>query len=120
MAAKPFGAVTDVSASTTSVADLTNGIEQILARQYYGKYHVVNSGVCSYYDFALEAARILRLSKIETDRLIRPATSTEINWRAPRPSYSPMRCILSETLGFAPMRDWRDALVEFIKSGTDL
>jgi dTDP-4-dehydrorhamnose reductase len=120
MAAKAVRAVTDVSASTTYVADLTNRIEQIIERQYYGTYHVVNSGVCSYYDFAQEAASILRLSATETGRLIHRATSAEMKWRASRPGYSPMRCILSERLGFTPMRDWRDALAEFIKSGTDL
>ena len=110
----PFRAVTDVWASTTYISDLVNRVEQILKRQYWGVYHVVNRGVCSYYDFALEAANILNISATERDRLIEPVRASEMQWYALRPEHSPMRCILSEKLGFAPMRDWRKALAEHI------
>jgi dTDP-4-dehydrorhamnose reductase len=32
---------------------------------------------------------------------------------APRPRNSRLRCLLSEAIGLAPMRHWRDALEEF-------
>ena len=32
---------------------------------------------------------------------------------APRPRNSRLRCLLSEALGLAPLRDWRGALREF-------
>jgi len=115
IAGKSIRAVTDVWASTTCVSDLVNRIDEIAKHQYRGVYHIVNSGVCSYYDFALEAAKILNLPAIEIDRLIQPAQAEMMQWRASRPGYSPMRCVLSEELGFAPMRDWREALAEFIR-----
>jgi dTDP-4-dehydrorhamnose reductase len=115
---KPFRAVTDVLANTTYVSDLASRVEQIIKRQCYGTYHVVNSGVCSYYDYALEAARILKLSTAEMERLIQPFSSDMMHWHAVRPRYSPMSCFLSERLGFAALRDWREALAEFIRIST--
>ena len=33
---------------------------------------------------------------------------------ASRPRYTPMRCLLSEELGLPPMRDWHEALAEYV------
>ena len=54
---KPVRAIVDIWSSTTYVADLIQRMLQILATRRYGTYHVVNEGLCSYYEFALEAGR---------------------------------------------------------------
>jgi dTDP-4-dehydrorhamnose reductase len=41
-----------------------------------------------------------------------------MNRIAARPRYTPLRCLVSEELGLAPMRDWRAALAAYVK--TDL
>ncbi|MDQ5838689.1 MAG: NAD(P)-dependent oxidoreductase, partial [Acidobacteriota bacterium] len=70
----------------------------------------VNSGEgASYEGFARAAAEAAGLGDVEiesvlTDSLRRPA---------PRPRNSRLRCLLSEGLGLAPLRDWREALREF-------
>src|SRR3712207_7768473 len=44
------------------------------------------------------------IESVLTDSLRRPA---------PRPRNSRLRCLLSEAVGLAPLRDWRGALGEF-------
>jgi dTDP-4-dehydrorhamnose reductase len=114
LAGERIRAITDVWASTTFVADLTKRVSEILARRHYGIYHVVNSGVCSYSEFALEAARLIGLGAEKTDRLIEKLSEGDAKRQARRPRYTPMRCLLSERLGLAPMRDWRKALADYV------
>jgi dTDP-4-dehydrorhamnose reductase len=107
-------AITDVWASPTCVRDLAARVDEILMRRHYSIYHVVNSGICSYYDFALEAARILNLSDGAMTHLIEPVKASEQQHLAQRPRFTPMRCLVSERLGLSPMRDWRLALTDYI------
>src|SRR5215510_38255 len=114
LSGEPIQAITDLWASTTFAADLAKRVSEILARRHYGIYHVVNSGVCTYYEFALETARLIGLSVERTDRLIEKLSEADANRQARRPRYTPMRCLLSERLGLAPMRDWRQALADYV------
>jgi dTDP-4-dehydrorhamnose reductase len=109
-------AITDTWASVTYVADLAARVERILERGRYGVYQVINEGVCTYLEFAQEAARLVGLSGDEAARLIERVTEEGMNRAARRPRYTPMRCLLSEELGFAPMRGWRDALADYVAS----
>lgn len=108
-------AVSDVWASVTYVEDLAARIEEILSGKRHAIYHIVNAGVCSYREFALEAARLVGLDANEADRLIEPASEDEME-RAPRPRRTPMRCLVSEQLRLTPLRDWRQALTEFLRA----
>lgn len=108
-------AITDVRASTTYVRDLGLRIIEILPRRHYSTYHVVNGGSCSYYDFALEAGRVLKLPDSELMNLIEPVKVSALRQNAQRPPHTPMRCLVSEELGLAPLRDWREALAEYIR-----
>jgi len=69
--------------------------------------------VCSYYDIAMEIGRLVGLSTAERDRLVDSSHAPAGSWIAPRPSYTPLRCITSEQLGFAPMRHWSAALADY-------
>lgn len=109
-------AIADIWSSTTYVADLAHRIGEILATGRYGTYHVVNGGVCSYYEFALEAGRLVGLSKNQLEPLIEIVREDQMKRAAPRPRYTPMRCLLSEKLGLPPMRDWRTALADYVGS----
>jgi dTDP-4-dehydrorhamnose reductase len=108
-------AITDVWANSTYVRDLAMRVLEILPLRHYSTYHVVNSGLCSYYDFAVEAAHIVGLSDSEQEQLIEPVKLREMQRKAKRPPYTPMRCTVSEELGLAPLRDWRAALAEYIR-----
>jgi dTDP-4-dehydrorhamnose reductase len=107
--------INDIWSSTTYVEDLIDRILQIRAGGYYGTYHVVNEGVCSYYEFALEAGRLVGLDRHRLDVLLEIVKEADMKRVAARPRYTPLRCLLSERLGFAPMRDWRAALAAYIE-----
>lgn len=104
-------AITDTFASTTYVRDLVARVRELVERGQPGTYHVVNDGVCSYETFALEAARLTGSPATLIDR----ATEASLARPAPRPRWTPMRCLLSERLGLAPMRPWQEALEEFVR-----
>jgi dTDP-4-dehydrorhamnose reductase len=114
-AAKRTQSITDVWASPTYVRDLAARVNEILKHQHYSIYHVVNGGTCSYYDFALEAARVLKVSDEAIRHLIEPVKASEIRHIAQRPAFTPMRCVVSERLGLSPMRDWRASLADYVR-----
>jgi dTDP-4-dehydrorhamnose reductase len=106
-------AITDTWASTTYVEDLALRVREIVERGIAGTYHVVNEGVCSHETFAREAAAVVGVPI--PDKLIDLTTEVSMNRPAPRPQWTAMRCVLSERLGFAPMRGWRDALRDYVR-----
>ncbi len=75
----------------------------------YGIYHVVNSGVSSYYEFAKETARLLKLDEAEADRLIEKVSEADMSRPARRPRWTP----LANTL--EPLRSWQEALASYIQ-----
>ena len=109
-------AIDDVWSSTTYVEDLIARCSEILTLRHYGTYQIVNEGVCSYYDFALEAGRLAGLEKQQLGSLIEVVHERDMQRIAPRPRYTPMRCLLSEEVGLAPMRHWRDALAQYVRN----
>jgi dTDP-4-dehydrorhamnose reductase len=109
-------AIDDVWSSTTYVEDLIDRCSEILSLHHYGTYQIVNQGFCSYYDFALEAGRLAGLENEQLGSLIIVVHEHDMQRIAPRPRYTPMRCLLSEEIGLAPMRHWRDALAHYVKS----
>jgi dTDP-4-dehydrorhamnose reductase len=115
-AGKRVHAIVDIWSCTTYVEDLIDRILQILEKRRHGTYHIVNEGVCSYYEFALEAGRLVGLSRDRIDGLIEKVKETEMQRPAMRPRYTPMRCLLSEELALPQMRDWRTALADYVKS----
>jgi dTDP-4-dehydrorhamnose reductase len=115
-AGKRVRAIVDIWSCTTYIEDLIWRILQIVGKGRYGTYHIVNEGVCSYHEFALEAAHLAGLSRDQVDLLIEQVKEAEMQRTAVRPRYTPMSCILSEKLGLPPTRDWHDALAAYVKS----
>lgn len=118
-AGRKVRAIDDIWSSATYVEDLIDRVQLIVARRQYGTYHVVNAGVCSYYDFALEAGRLLGLERAQLDALIEIVHERDMNRVAARPRYTPLRCLLSETLGLPAMRHWRAALAAYVRESLE-
>lgn len=108
-------AIVDCHSTTTYVRDLAARTTDILSRGRYGIYHVVNEGVCSYYEFAVEAARQVGVSEAEAEELIVKKSESEMQRPARRPAWTPIECRLSTELGLPPLRDWRTALADYIE-----
>jgi dTDP-4-dehydrorhamnose reductase len=104
--------VTDQTSIPTFAPDLAARIEEIIRLGQHGLYQVTSSGPASWYEFARLALDQSGLSHVH----IEPVTRADLNQLAPRPRNSAMTCLLSERLGLAPLRHWRDTLPEFIDS----
>src|SRR5262249_44111815 len=104
------GVIDQTSIPTYSV-DLAARIIEIVEFGTHGLYQVTSSGPATWYDFAREALQMSGLG----DVVIKPVMREELRQPAPRPRNSAMRCLLSEKLGLAPLRQWREGLTEWLQ-----
>ncbi len=100
-------AISDTWASTTYVADLAQRVVDIVDSGAHGTYHVVNDGICSYETFARRAAEVAEIPAEIADRLIEVVSESAKERAAPRPPWTPMRCV-------PPMRHWEEALAAYV------
>ena len=106
--------VADQIGSPTWTLDLSAATSQIiplLGQEKFGTYHYTNSGVCSWYDFAIaifeEAAQLGLPLKVQ--RVI-PITTAEYPTPAKRPAFSVLSTVkISALLGTHPPH-WRQGL----------
>lgn len=118
-AGKQVRAIDDIWSSTTYVKDLIDRCLEILRTRRYATYHVVNAGVCTYYEFALEAGRLLGLTRADIDPLIEITHERDMSRIAARPRYTPLRCLVSEEIGLTPLRDWHEALAAYVRGDVE-
>ena len=96
----------EVSCFTYTV-DLAKATKKLIeSDQGYGIYHLTNSGACTWYQAAIE---LFNLAGI--DIKVIPISSDELKRLARRPKYS----ILINTK-LPPLRDYREALAEYLKN----
>ena len=106
---KEIRVVNDQVGSPTFSYDLAISIKELLNSDKYGIYHLTNKGECSWYEFA---KKIFELSKI--DIKVIPVCSEEYPRPAPRPHYSVLSNQKWINSGFTPMRNYEDALNEYL------
>ena len=105
-------AISDGWGTPTYAPDLAARLRELAALDLPGIYHVVNAGEgASFESFARAAAeaagvRDASIEAVAADSLVRPA---------PRPRNSRLRCLVSEAIGLAPLRDWRAALAAYVE-----
>jgi dTDP-4-dehydrorhamnose reductase len=110
--------VADQIGSPTWTRDLAEAISQIiplLGSETFGTYQYTNSGVCSWYDFAIaifeEAAKLGLPLKVQ--RVI-PITTSEYPTPAKRPAFSVLSTVkISALLGTHPPH-WRQGLRQML------
>lgn len=101
--------VSDQFGSPTYAKDLGEPLKLLIEKRKTGIYNVVNSGVCSWYEFAEE---IVKLRKINVK--IVPFSSSETGRKAKRPQFSALSTEkLKHELGYQ-MRNWKEALREYL------
>lgn len=102
---KDLKVVDDQFGSPTYAKDLAERVrEMIEENRESGTYHVTNSEVCDWYDFAV---KIFELSDVHPS--IKPVTSEEFAAPAKRPTYS---MLINTKL--PPLRPWQDALKAYL------
>lgn len=102
--------VYDEVGTPTYTPDLAYGISQLIETDLYGIYHLTNSGSCSWCEFARYIFEIA-----ERDVNVIPVTASEFSRPAPRPSYSVLKNEKWIENGFEPLRDYKDAIKEYIE-----
>lgn len=108
---KELKVVNNQVGSPTYTRDLSGKIKELLPTELYGIYHITNSGSCSWYEFARE---ILELAGIKGAQL-KPITSEELDRPASRPKFSVLENYCLRLALGKSMRDWQEALRDYIK-----
>ncbi len=107
---KEIRVVDDQVLTPTSAKELARKVRQLVETGAYGIYHITNDGACSWYEFSQAIFEISGL----TPRL-QPTTSAAFGARANRPAYSVLDNANLRSLGLDDLRDWRDALKEYLE-----
>ena len=102
-------AFVDRTVSPTYALDAARATRQLVeARADPGLYHCVNSGSCTWFDFADALARQLGVDVLPT-----PVRMGEVALRAVRPQYCALSNDKLRSVGIA-MPSWKDALARFV------
>jgi len=108
--AVPVKVISDCISSPTYTMDLANAIIQLALNYKSGIFHVVNSGSCSWYEFALKAAELMKYNK----DLIIPINSRQLKRKAERPKYSVLSTLRLEKTLPEKIRSWEDAFYQYL------
>ncbi|MBI5701758.1 dTDP-4-dehydrorhamnose reductase [Candidatus Saganbacteria bacterium] len=106
---KEIEAVDDKFGNPTFANDFVSGIKKIIQTGNYGLYHLVNTGVCSRYEIAVEIVKILGV-----DVMVKPVSSDRFPLPAPRSASEAMSNFKLDLMGINPMRDWKQALANYV------
>ncbi len=101
--------VTDEVGCPTYTSDLAEAIKKLIVTDYYGIYHITNSGSCSWYDFA---KYIFEIADVTVE--VTPVKAVEFARPAPRPSYSVLENKKWIENGFEPLRSYKEAIKDYI------
>jgi len=103
--------VADQTGSPTYTFDLAKVLVDMIETDKYGRYHVTNEGLCSWYDFAVEIFR-----QTGMDVKVNPLDSSQFPAKAKRPGNSRMSKDKLDRAGFDRMPVWQDALAHYLKT----
>lgn len=105
--------VTDQVGQPTWTRDLAAQIVSLTdAEAPAGVYHGTNAGQASWYDFT---RAIFAEAGLDAGR-VKPTDSSAFVRPAPRPAYSVLGHRSWHSAGLEPMRDWRDALADWMRT----
>lgn len=111
---RPIRVVADQIVTPTFVGDLADAVVVLLdheggaAADYYGLYHITNSGECSWYDFAAAI-----FAEVGMQANLVAVSSADYAARARRPPYSVLAHTRMRALGMPDLRPWREALCAY-------
>jgi len=105
---KELQVVNDQFGCPTFTEDLAGALRQIIGKGY-GTYHVTNSGVCTWHEFAVKIAEFMQINKSIT-----PVTSEQFKRPAKRPPQSGLNNTMLRLEGIPPLRHWSEALEQYM------
>lgn len=104
-------AIADSYGTPTFAKDLARRLRELAVLDLPNIYHVTNTGKGT--NFAGFAREICRVRGYD-EKLIESVCADDLKRPAPRPKSSKLRCLFSEKLGLAPLKNWKQALEEFL------
>ncbi len=107
---KPLRVVCDQVVNPTCTRDLAERVGSLIQTNRYGLYHMVNTGECSWYEFAQEALRLAGLSAE-----IAAVSTQELGAKARRPLYSALDNAALRAIGLPDFRPWQVALADYMR-----
>ena len=102
--------VNDQQGAPTYTRDLVPALAEFIGSHKHGIYHVTNSGVCSWFDFARE---VVRRAGLKTQ--VRPTTSDRYVRPAKRPAFSKLDTSLYELTFQRVVRPWQEGLQAYLE-----
>jgi dTDP-4-dehydrorhamnose reductase len=109
----PLRVVTDQRGCPTYAPDLAGMLARLAVERRQGVYHVTNQGACTWYELARAA---VELAGLDPD-VVGATTTAEFGRPAPRPANSVLANTALAASGLPPLRPWRAALEERLRSG---
>ena len=107
---QPVKVVNDQIGAPTYTRDLAKLLVEIALRKETGVFHAINSGACSWFEFA---QKIFELSGVKPADLI-PIRTEDFATAARRPKNSRLADTRLASFGIAPLPSWDDALRRYL------
>ena len=106
--------VNDQRGNPTNANDLAHHILKLAVTNEFGIYHCTGKGECTWFEFACEIARLSEISGT-----VSPCTSEEYPSPVKRPKFSSLSHLALDCAVGDEMREWKDALKEYIMKVED-
>ena len=106
--------VNDQRGNPTHANDLAHHLLKLALTEEYGIYHCTGEGECTWYDFAKKIAELSGFGDV-----VKPCTSEEFPTPTKRPAYSSLSNLALRCTVGNEMRNWEDAIEEYIKKVED-
>lgn len=103
--------VNDRHGSPTFTADLARAIYALIRKHALGTFHVTNSGITTWYDFAREIIKTSGMNHV----CVEPIPSSQFPRPASRPKNAALNNSRSIDLMGSPLRPWEQALVDYMQ-----
>ncbi|AUO06980.1 dTDP-4-dehydrorhamnose reductase [Paenibacillus jamilae] len=108
--------VNDQKGSPTYTVDLARFLAELIQTEKYGVYHASNSGSCTWYEFTQAIFQdAIEFLGTKIRATLEPCSTEQFPRPAARPRNSVMEHIAIRTNGLRDLRDWREALRDFLK-----
>ncbi|MGA2785651.1 MAG: dTDP-4-dehydrorhamnose reductase [Candidatus Bathyarchaeia archaeon] len=107
---KKLKAVNDKVGSLTYSLDFSHCLADLIKTDFYGLYHMANKGNCTRYDVARHILDHVNRKDVSLDAV----TSETFVLPAPRARSEMLRNYMLELRGMDTMRDWREALNDYL------
>lgn len=105
-------AVNDKFGSPTYTVDFSRNMALLIETGFYGLYHMGNIGHCSRFDIAQKAFEILNIQGVK----LTPVSSAVFPLPAPRARSESMSNCMLQMRGLNLMRQWEEAVTDYIVS----